>query len=168
LHHRFVISVLVGCLSFQIGSADRLSAHEKPHKKESSKHMEAMRAVQRKIPQEYRDMDRPPFPATPASLERGGELFLARCALCHGEEGRGDGRAGRGMEPRPANFHDVAHSDMYGPGEKFWIITHGALVTGMPAFGGILSDDERWNLVQHILSLQGRIGVPRQDPEAQD
>jgi mono/diheme cytochrome c family protein len=159
---------LVGCLSFQIGAAGRLSAHEKPHKKESGKHMQAMRAVQSKIPQEYRDIDRPPLTATPGSLERGKKLFAEHCALCHGDEGRGDGPAAEGMEPRPANFHDIGHSDMYGPGEKFWIITHGASETGMPEFGGILSDEERWHLVQHILSLQRRIDVPHQAPATQD
>ena len=34
------------------------------------------------------------------------ELWQARCANCHGVEGRGDGPTGRNLDPRPRDFHD--------------------------------------------------------------
>ena len=36
------------------------------------------------------------------------ELFSARCALCHGEQGRGDGSASRTLDPKPRDFGDPA------------------------------------------------------------
>lgn len=34
--------------------------------------------------------------------------FAARCAPCHGTNGRGDGVAAAALNPRPRNFHDHA------------------------------------------------------------
>jgi mono/diheme cytochrome c family protein len=32
------------------------------------------------------------------------ELYAARCAFCHGDEGEGDGMAAEGLDPRPTDF----------------------------------------------------------------
>jgi len=58
------------------------------------------------------------------------------------------------MEPAPANFLDLDHSGIYGPGEKYWIIGTGSGKTGMPGFGQELSPQDRWDLVNHIYRLQ--------------
>jgi mono/diheme cytochrome c family protein len=36
------------------------------------------------------------------------ELFSARCALCHGPDGRGDGPGSAALNPKPRNYHDKA------------------------------------------------------------
>ena len=41
-----------------------------------------------------------PVPADAASLARGRAVYQANCAACHGDEGRGDGLAGRALRPR--------------------------------------------------------------------
>jgi mono/diheme cytochrome c family protein len=38
--------------------------------------------------------------------ERGKNLFLEKCQLCHGASGEGDGPAAVAYNPRPANFTD--------------------------------------------------------------
>jgi mono/diheme cytochrome c family protein len=35
------------------------------------------------------------------------EIFAQRCTPCHGAEGRGDGAASAGLDPKPRNFHDA-------------------------------------------------------------
>ncbi|MFZ1376282.1 MAG: c-type cytochrome [Geothrix sp.] len=40
----------------------------------------------------------------PALLARGKVLFDQNCATCHGAEGKGDGAAGKGLNPKPRNF----------------------------------------------------------------
>ena len=35
------------------------------------------------------------------------EIFTTRCTPCHGPEGRGDGSASAGLNPKPRDFHDV-------------------------------------------------------------
>jgi mono/diheme cytochrome c family protein len=40
--------------------------------------------------------------------EQAKALFAARCALCHGPTGAGDGVASAGLTPKPRNYHDTA------------------------------------------------------------
>lgn len=120
---------------------------------ESTKHMQAMLAIKDEIPEEYSIMERTPIIPDKESLTSGRKLYQQHCAVCHGEDGRGDGPAAKAMDPSPANFLDHEHSAIYGPGDKFWIIGKGNDATGMPAFGQIGAKD-RWNLVNFILELQ--------------
>jgi mono/diheme cytochrome c family protein len=148
-------SILTGTAFVLTGIVTAAWAHEeKKHRERDEKHVEAMYVIKRRIPQEYRDMPVPSHLDTEDSVAQSRALFQEHCAVCHGKSGHGDGPAANSLQTRPANFHDLGHSSMYTPGEKFWIITHGTSETGMPEFGGMLSDDERWGLVNYILWLQ--------------
>lgn len=82
----------------------------------------------------------------------GKTLFAARCALCHGAEGRGDGPEGP-SEPRPANLAAGERTDAY----IFWRISEGGRTTpfcsAMPAFA-YLGERARWELVAFVKSLR--------------
>ncbi|MGQ9819865.1 MAG: c-type cytochrome [Candidatus Kapaibacteriales bacterium] len=41
---------------------------------------------------------------TDAIISRGEELYKSTCASCHGNEGKGDGLASTGLNPKPRNF----------------------------------------------------------------
>ena len=91
-------------------------------------------------------------PKRPPDLARAGALYAAQCALCHGAEGRGDGVAGKGLDPPPANFHDgerMAQRSVYG---LYSTITLGVDGTGMASFRG-LTDEERWALAFYVANL---------------
>jgi copper transport protein len=100
-----------------------------------------------------------PNPVDSVSYEQGKTLYEARCLSCHGPTGRGDGPAAAGMNPPPANFQvhlaGGAHSDT----QLFGWISNGIADTDMPAFKAILSEDERWQIVNYIKSL-----VPSSSP----
>ena len=87
------------------------------------------------------------------SVADGQKLFSANCVACHGVDGRGDGPAAAALPVKPANLteeHVWSHSD----GEMFWWLTGGIQTrTGdplMPAFGAILSETDRWALIDYI------------------
>ena len=91
------------------------------------------------------------FAAT--SIVQGAALFPQHCAMCHGLDGRGDGPAAKGMPVPPADL-TAEHLWMHGDGELFWWLTHGIEAPegglSMPGSTGILSEDDRWNLIDYI------------------
>jgi putative copper export protein/mono/diheme cytochrome c family protein len=82
------------------------------------------------------------------SIARGQSLFLENCAVCHGPQGRGDGPAAQSLTIKPADLtaeHIYGHPD----GDIFWWITQGKSGE-MPAFGDVLDENARWNLIDFI------------------
>ena len=65
-------------------------------------------------------------------------LFAARCAGCHGLQGRGDGPNGQKLSPRPRDFSDAEWQRSVGDEQLRGIIVRGGRVSGksgfMPAF----------------------------------
>lgn len=91
------------------------------------------------------------FAAT--AIAHGEKLFSTNCAICHGPEGHGDGPAAKAQPTPPADLtaeHLWSHSD----GELFWFISHGIEAPDggitMPGFGGILSTEARWDLIDYL------------------
>jgi len=91
------------------------------------------------------------FAAT--AIAHGAKLFVANCAVCHGPNGQGDGPAAKSLPVQPANLtaqHFWAHTD----GELFWYLSHGFEApdgsTTMPGFGGTLSSEARWDLIDYL------------------
>lgn len=132
----------------------RMEADTTVKKTDMHSHMEAMMRLKERVPKDYKIMDRTPVTPTGESLSNGKALFLENCAVCHGNKGDGKGPAAAGMNPPPANFLEIAHSNMYRPGDKFWIITNGSIETGMPGFSQDINSVGRWHIVNYILSLQ--------------
>jgi len=151
---RFPLTFLVLLIALPAGIAWSHGTEHHHDSEEMSSHMQQMLELKEQVPAEYRVMDRTPVTPDAQSLQRGAELYGKYCLACHGAGGRGDGPAAGGLEPRPANFLELKHSAIYGPGEKYWIIGNGSGKTGMPGCGKELSPAERWDLVNHIYRLQ--------------
>jgi len=90
------------------------------------------------------------------SLERGRALFLARCAPCHGAEGHGGGPVSRFFPPAPG----LAYVTVQQRSDGFiWgTISYGG--KAMPPAREGLSARERWDLVNRVRAIQGRIAAP--------
>jgi mono/diheme cytochrome c family protein len=146
---------LVGSVLFQ-GLAWAHGSQKHQDSGQRKQHMEDMVQLKNQIPEDFQVMNRTPVIPDEMSLQSGKKAFTQFCTACHGQDGRGDGPAAGGMNPQPANFHDLEHSGIYGPGEKFWIITNGSGKTGMPGFANELSIQTRWDLVNYIYRLQGQ------------
>ena len=95
------------------------------------------------------------------TLSEAKEIFSGKgtCLSCHGEKGKGDGEIASSMNPPPRDFTYTPWQKIRTDGEIFWAITNGTAggESGMPPFGDMLSDEERWLLVNYIREL-GKTG----------
>lgn len=92
------------------------------------------------------------IPRKTPDLDKARSLYAEHCASCHGATGRGDGPAGKGLEPPPINFHDperYRHRTLYG---LYSTITQGVSNTSMKAYPD-LSNRERWSLAFYVGSM---------------
>src|SRR5947209_4409923 len=95
-----------------------------------------------------------PLPPSAENLKTGRELFLARCANCHGVDGNGVTPTGRGLYPRVPDLHSPATQKLT-DGELHYIIENGVQLTGMPAWGmPHQPNDDLWQLVFFIRNLR--------------
>jgi predicted CXXCH cytochrome family protein len=86
------------------------------------------------------------------ALQQGREAFLARCATCHGVDGRGTTPIGANQYPRVPNLHSDLTQSLT-DGEIHYIIENGVQLTGMPAMHS-QTPSESWKLVSYIRSLR--------------
>jgi mono/diheme cytochrome c family protein len=103
-----------------------------------------------------------PLAATSENLVEGREHFEHHCSVCHGLDGEATGVpfADRVSPPVPSlSSKDIQD---YKDGQLKWIIENGINPSGMPAWKGILSDDEMWQIVNFIRHLppKGSLGAP--------
>ena len=101
------------------------------------------------VPQEYAGKTNPLGVDAPS---QGAEVFKTYCVSCHGSQGLGDGPASQALDPRPANLAQVNH----GAGDDFlyWRISTGIPGTAMPAWKGVLTDTQIWQVISFIRTLK--------------
>ena len=89
-----------------------------------------------------------------AAVIRGSIAFRTYCVLCHGTEGKGDGRASKMYTPRPANLTISPFNDTY----KEMIIRGGGASVGrsayMPPWGDELTDEQIRDVVAFLRELR--------------
>jgi mono/diheme cytochrome c family protein len=98
---------------------------------------------------------RNPVEATPEVLAGAMSHFADHCALCHGNDGKGETSIGRGLFPKPPDMAAPATQQLT-DGELYYIIENGIRLTGMPAFGeepGNMENKESRDLVHFIRHL---------------
>ena len=91
--------------------------------------------------------------AKPEIVAEGKLLYedKARCFICHGTSGKGDGSVAHEFVPPPRDFTDCAFQKEREDGELFWIIKYGSPGTGMKQLiPGLLSEEEAWKIVAYI------------------
>jgi len=99
-----------------------------------------------------------------AMVERGKGVYTTNCLTCHGADLRGDGPAGAGMQPPPADFsqpHTMVHSDE----DMVYWIENGKQGTAMPAFGSKLSDQDVRDVLAFIKNQQQSMGKAATIPD---
>ena len=92
-----------------------------------------------------------PVSAGHESLAQGKSLYEKNCASCHGPEGKADGPMAAHLPEKPSNFTDGHMMGEMTDGGIFWKMSEGR--GPMPSFKKLLTDEERWHLVNYLRAL---------------
>jgi len=107
----------------------------------------AMRALDVYADKHKPEMENPVQP-TDDNLSEGARLYESHCALCHGgAKARMSPLRERFNPPVPQLIASIPEDE---DSWVFWVTKHGARMTGMPSWDGILSDDQIWKVVAFI------------------
>jgi len=96
-----------------------------------------------------------PVKFTEASVERGKKIYSTQCALCHGDKGDGKGELASDMKLSLPDFTKPETLKDRTDGELFAIISAGR--DPMPPQTGRMPDVHRWNLVNYLRALSGKV-----------
>ena len=97
---------------------------------------------------------RNPLPLTPDVLDEARAHFADHCAVCHGNDGKGNTEMGQHLYPRAPDMTMPA-TQSQSDGELFATIENGVRLTGMPGWGEGNAESGRatWTLVHFIRHL---------------
>lgn len=93
-----------------------------------------------------------PWVSSEDLITYGKKLFATNCAMCHGQEGKGDGPAGQGLNPRPRNLVEGKWTQGTGMISLYKVLTNGITGTSMASYAHFKPAD-RWALAHYITSI---------------
>jgi high-affinity iron transporter len=105
------------------------------------------------LPEPYASVEVPQeMLASQEARQRGRELYLEHCVLCHGQEADGRGVRHASLKPPPKDYADLAWRQTTSPRKVYYAISEGIQGTAMPAWD-VLDDEQRWALTAYVLSV---------------
>jgi mono/diheme cytochrome c family protein len=108
-----------------------------------------------KVPDQYANQTNP-LNGKADAADAGKAVYQANCASCHGDKGLGDGPAGANLIPKPADLTEPAKNDT--DGQFLWHVSEGAAAgapgSAMPAWKGVLTVDQIWQVVTFLRTLK--------------
>ena len=87
--------------------------------------------------------------STFAFAEAGGDVFKAKCAMCHGPDGSGNTVMGKNLK-----LKDLGSADVQKQSDEELATVIGKGKNKMPAFDGKLSKDQINDVVKYIRTLK--------------
>ncbi|HTQ54399.1 MAG TPA: c-type cytochrome [Bryobacteraceae bacterium] len=103
-----------------------------------------------------------PVASTPESIQAGEQIFVLRCAGCHGRKADGKGPNSLDISPRPRNLRNSFFVNSVADRRLFDSILYGVQGTAMPSWIDYgLSQNDVGNIVNFIRSLGGGRAVAR-------
>jgi len=95
-----------------------------------------------------------PAPAPAATADAGDEgakIYAEKCTVCHGPGGKGDGPGGAALNPKPRDHTDGSYMNTRTDAQLLEVLHNGK--GAMPAWKGILSDEQMQAVLKHVRSL---------------
>jgi mono/diheme cytochrome c family protein len=121
--------------------------------------------AQEGIPAGFKTEELAPLPSA-EMIEAGKRVYFTKCVWCHGVDGAGDGPGADRLWPRPRNFNQgtfkIRHTasgelplfdatkPIAGQNDLFETVTHGLPGSAMPAWDGILSEEQRLQVLSFV------------------
>jgi mono/diheme cytochrome c family protein len=152
-------------------AASQSGAHDdKPHAiKHEGEHIHAP------VPPDYANVKAPSHIwSDPAVLAKGEVIYTAKCAVCHGKEGAGDGPDATWLGLKAGSFRDRAMVAEMSDAYWFWRVSEGSLAepykskgSVMPAYKDALSVEDRWAVIAYQHAQSGHAGprIATEHPE---
>jgi mono/diheme cytochrome c family protein len=108
----------------------------------------------------------PPAPLSSSDIARGRSIYLRmQCAVCHGEQARGDGPLAGDLSDedsrpiRPADLTNPRRKSGRGPEAIYRTVMTGLDGTPMPSYGDSLAPQEAWDLAVYLQSIMQQEGA---------
>jgi mono/diheme cytochrome c family protein len=106
--------------------------------------------------------EKDPLLVDDANMLAGVDQYKEHCAVCHGMPGRPPTPISKGMFPPPPQLFEKDDMVTRDPeGITYWKVTHGIRLTGMPGFGGALSNTQRWQVTMLVARADKLLPVVR-------
>jgi mono/diheme cytochrome c family protein len=102
-----------------------------------------------------------PYKADEKSVAAGKRVYAKECSECHGKSGKGDGPGAKDLLERPPDL-GASEVQRQSDGALFHKLTTGN--GEMPAYRKLLSEDERWHLVNYLRSFGATKSGAAADP----
>jgi putative copper resistance protein D len=87
-----------------------------------------------------------------SSIVSGTTVYGEHCVACHGRSGGGDGPAAPRL-PRPPADLRAPHTGDHTAGDLYWWVSHGIPRGAMPGFASVLSEEQRWDVINYVRFL---------------
>ena len=118
-------------------------------------------------PAVYADLTWPPGSDLASDTPVGQRVFVERCAVCHGPDGRGNGPAAPSLIPHPRNFTEGKFKYKSTPAgqpplesDLIRTVSNGLQASAMPYFHDLLSEAEIRAVVQYIKGMSSVFAGP--------
>lgn len=142
-----VVAFVLAIVLYARGGYMAVNADDEPGKIERWAANTALdAAVERQAPQNNN-----PVPKTDANLIEGMKLYAMNCAVCHGGLDRKRNVMGGAFYPPAPQIIVRGLNDP--EWQIFFVIKHGVRLTGMPAWGKVMSDDSLWKITAFVKNV---------------
>jgi mono/diheme cytochrome c family protein len=106
-----------------------------------------------------------PFTASPELMTEARAHFADHCAICHANNGSGNTEIGKNLYPKAPDMR-LPQTQNLTEGELYYTIHNGIRLTGMPAWGTEVKDEDSWKLALFIRRLPQLTPAEEREMEA--